>query len=293
MAMRRKILGNYPYVSVIFTITMALFLIGLFGILSVFANKLSILIKENIEIHVYMDHNLDDNTYIKIKKFLETQPYINSHENKKLIKFITKEEAAKKLIKETGEEFIKFLGENPLRDAYVLRIHPDYSNKSTMRLIKIQLEKIEGVYEVVYIESIVDSINKNIARISLVLIGFSLILIIVVFILINSSIKLALYSQRFLIRSMQLVGATSTFIKLPFLLRSILYGIIGGIFAIILLYSLLQYTYTHIPELKLLENQKHLAILAISIISFGSFLGFTSSLFAINKYLKMSLDELV
>lgn len=292
MPVKRKVLGSYPYASVIFTITMALFVIGVFGVLTIFANKLSVLIKENIELHVYMEHNVDVDTYIKIKKFFESQNYVNEVNGKKQISFVTKEEAARKFIKDTGEEFIKFLGENPLRDAYVLRIHPDFSNKKTMKLIKIQLEKIDGVHEVVYIESIIDAINKNIAKISLVLLSFSAILIVVVFILINSAIRLALYSQRYLIRSMQLVGATSTFIKIPFLSRSLLYGFLGGVFAIGLLYGLLQYSYTQIPELQTLENINHLLILATALVFFGSFLGFVSSFRAINKYLRYSLDEL-
>lgn len=293
MAVRRKKnLGSYPYASVLFSITMALFVIGVFGLLVIYANKLSRAIKENIEMHVYLDHNLSDDFLIRLKNFIQSQPYVNEYEGKKQISYITKEAAAKKFIKETGEDFVKFLGENPLRDSFVLKIHPDYSETATLKLIKIQLEKQEGIYEAVFIESIVDAINKNLARVSVILLSFALILIGVVLVLIDSSIRLALYSQRFLIRSMQLVGATSAFIKWPFLSRAFLHGATGGILASALLLALIYYAYMHIPELQMLENPRSILYLMIGLVFFGGVLGFISSYRAMNKYLRMSLNDL-
>ncbi|MFN0048352.1 MAG: cell division protein FtsX [Cytophagales bacterium] len=292
MAIKRKTLGSYPYLSVLFSITMALFVIGLFGLLVIYANRLSILIKENIELHIYTDYNLDENSNRRIVKFINQQAYLQIKDGQKQLYFISKEDAAKKFVKETGEDFINFLGENPLRDSYVIKINPDYSSKNTLRLIKTQLEKQDGIFEVIYIESIIDAINKNIAKISLVLLGFAFVLIIVVFVLINSSLRLALYSQRFLIRSMKLVGATSFFIQIPFLSRAFFHGILGGLFASALLSGMVYYAYSQIPELQILENREQMLILAAVLVAFGGVLGFASSFRALNRYMRMSLNDL-
>ncbi|MDX2188496.1 MAG: ABC transporter permease, partial [Bacteroidota bacterium] len=182
--------------------------------------------------------------------------------------------------------------ENPLHDAYVVKVNYDFSDKNTLKLIKTELESIDGVFEVNYVENLVISINKNIRRIGLLLIGFAVILICVVYILINNSIKLALYSQRFLIRSMQLVGATAFFIQWPFIIRSFMHGIIGGFIACLFLMALVQYTYNYIPELMLLEDMESFLILGGMLTIFGGLIGFFSSVFVVNKYLKMSLNDL-
>ncbi len=292
MAIKRKTLGSYPYLSVLFSITMALFVIGLFGLLVIYANRLSRIIKENIELHVYTDHNLDEPSNKRIVNFIESQPYLQLMDGKKQLLYISKDEAAKKFIKDTGEDFIAFLGENPLRDSYIIKINPDYSDKNTLRLIKRQLEKQDGIFEVIYIESIIDAINKNIAKISLILLGFAGVLIAVVFVLINSSLRLALYSQRFLIRSMKLVGATSLFIQWPFLSRAFSHGVLGGFFASSLLTGMIFYAYSQIPELQILENRQQMLILAGLLILFGGILGFASSFRALTRYMRMSLNDL-
>ena len=292
MAIKRKILGSYPYFSVLFSITMALFVIGLFGALVIFANRLSDIIKGNIEMHIYLDHRMDDDQkQVLLKKFFARE-FVAIKNNKRQVFYISKNQAAEKFIKETGEDFIKFLGDNPLRDAYIIKINPAFTQKRMLKRIKLELEETEGIFEVVYIETLIDSINQNISKISLILVSFAVILMFVVYILINSSIKLALYSQRFLIRSMQLVGATSFFIQRPFLWRAFVHGMIGGILASSLLYGLLLYAYTQIPELQLLENMDQIFLLMGGLLLFGGILGLYSSYIAINKYLNMSLNEL-
>ncbi len=292
MAIKRKILGTYPFFSVLFSITMALFVIGLFGTLVIFTNKLSTLIKENIEIHVYLDHGLSHKEEQEVLKRFYYQDYIAKKNNVNQIFYIPKDSAAARFTRETGEEFVQFLGENPLRDAYRLRINSDFSDKMLLRRIKSEIEQIKGVYEVAYTESLVESINKNFNKITLILIAFAILLLVVIYILINSSIKLALYSQRFLIRSMQLVGATGLFIQGPFLIRALLHGVIGGVLAIALLFGLLQYSYTQIPELIILENLEQMLYLSLMLIVAGGLIGFVCSFIAVNKFLKMSLSEL-
>ncbi|MDX2188923.1 MAG: permease-like cell division protein FtsX, partial [Bacteroidota bacterium] len=154
---KRKVLGSYPFFSVIFSISMALLVIGIFGLLVIYANKISTILKENIEMHVYLDQNLGIAERNEVLKKFYGKEYVALKNDKKQIFFISKEEAAKKFIKETGEDFLKFLGENPLHDAYVVKVNYDFSDKNTLKLIKTELESIDGVFEVNYVENLVIS----------------------------------------------------------------------------------------------------------------------------------------
>ncbi len=289
---KKKKLGSYPYVSVVFSISLALFVIGLFGLLILHANRLTQIIKENIEIQVYLNHTISENDRIKIQKTLANKEYIALSNEQPQISFISKEEAAEDFIEETGEDFIQFLGENPLRDAYIINIKPEYYEGQELQKIKLDIERISGVFEVIYVESLINSINKNVAKISIVLVSFAVLLIIVVAILINNTIRLALFSQRFLIRSMQLVGATRRFIQKPFLLRSFFHGLLGGIFASLLLLLILNYANQQIEDIEALQEPLKIIILLTGLLLMGGFMGFLSTYRAVKKYLKMSLDEL-
>ncbi|RNI22439.1 cell division protein FtsX [Rufibacter latericius] len=289
---RKKKLGNYPHTMVIFSITLALFVIGSFGLLLIHAGKLSNLVKQNIEVQVYLDRDMSPLEIDKLKKTLARKEYIAYDENKPQVLFMSKEQGAKEFIDESGEDFLTFLGENPLRDAFILRINPDFANSDQLKTIKADLQNTLGVYEVDYVESLIDSINHNLRRLSIVLLSFAAILVLVVIILINNTIKLALYSQRFLIRSMQLVGATSFFIQRPFLNRATFQGLVSGAMASILLFGLLQYAYHEISELYLLRDEKQMLILMTSLLLLGGVLGFFSSYRAVKKYLRASLDDL-
>lgn len=289
---KKKKLGSYPYASVIFSITLALFVIGLFGLLLLHTNKLTEIIRENIEIQVYLQKNIPDNQRIQIQKTLSSKDYAAEKNDEVQISFISKEEAAKEFIEETGEDFTAFLGENPLRDAYILRIAPEYHDAAKLRGIKEEIEKINGVFEVVYVESLVESINENMTKIGIFLLGFAAFLLIAVVILINNTIKLALFSQRFLIRSMQLVGAKASFIQKPFLLRASIHGLLAGMMASGLLYLLMNFANKRIEDLAALQETDKILILFASLLIIGAFIGFSSTFRAINKYLKLSLDEL-
>ncbi len=292
IANRKKQLGNSPNISVVFSTTLALFVIGLFGLLMLHANQLASLVRENIEIQIFLDRNITENEQIKIQKTLATKDYVLLKNGQPRVSFISKEEAAQKFIKETGEDFIQLLGENPLRDAFVIIIRPEFYETEKLEEIKADIESLGGVFEVAYIESLIDSVNDNLAKISLVLMGFATLLVIVVIILINNTIRLALFSQRFLIRSMQLVGATSGFIRKPFLARFTFQGILSGILASVLLFLLLQYANRVITDLADLQEPEKMYMLFGFLIFLGGFLGLVSAYRSIKKYLKMSLDEL-
>ncbi|RNI28016.1 ABC transporter permease [Rufibacter immobilis] len=289
---RKKKLGNYPHTMVIFSITLALFVIGLFGLLLIHAGKLSNLVKQNMEVQVYLERELTPLAVEKLRKTLARKEYIAYEENKPQVTFFSKEDGAREFIDESGEDFLTFLGENPLRDAFILRINAEFATSEQLKQIQQDLQNTEGVYEVDYVESLIDSINHNLKRVSILLLAFAGILVVVVIILINNTIKLALFSQRFLIRSMQLVGATSFFIQRPFLNRAIFQGLVSGALASVLLFALLQYAYHEIAELYLLRDEQQMIILMVSILLLGGILGFFSSYRAVKKYLRSSLDDL-
>ncbi len=292
-SVKKRKLGSYPYISVVFSISIALFIIGLLGVLVLHSQKLTHLIKENIEIQVYLKKEVSKSELTQIRHSLEQANFVSKDNNGvPQIVYISKEKAAENFIAETGEDFASFLGENPLHDAFTINISENYQTEDQMSSIKESILKFPGIFEVVYVSNLIDSINKNIRNISLVLVAFAAILIFVVIILINNTIKLALFTQRFLIRSMQLVGATNGFIRKPFLLRSMGHGFISGIIASASLFAISEYAYTKIDDLILLKDVNQLYILFGILLLLGTFLGLFSSLRSVNKYLKLSLDEL-
>ena len=289
---KKKKLGSFPYVSVIFSISLALFVIGLFGLLLIHSNKLKNTIRENITIQIYLDKFVTENDKIRINKLLTQKKYVARQADKALVEFVSKEDAAKLFVESTGEDFIDFLGDNPLRDAFNIKIDPSYQQMDSLKSIELELAKVDSVFEVVYVQNLVQSINNNITKISLVLAGFALILLVTIVVLINNTIKLALFSQRFLIRSMQLVGAKAGFIIAPFVKRAGGHGIIAGIIASSLLFALLTYANSVIEELKQLQSFNELLMLLGFILGLGLIIGMVSTYRAVKKYLKMSLDEL-
>lgn len=248
------------------------------------------MIQENVEIQVFLNKPVGSNEITRIQKTILSKPYVSVSEQN--LTFITKEEAARDFIEETGEDFSELLGDNPLRDLFVVKINPQYQSVDSLEQIKTDIESIRGVFEVSYVESLVSSINKNLAKIGVILVGIAMIFLFVVVILINNTIKLALFSQRFLIRSMQLVGATGSFIKRPFLKRAAWHGFLAGFVASLLLFGLTTYANTRIEDLEQLQTQRDLAILFGTLVVLGILVAFSSTYRAVNKYLKISLDEL-
>ncbi len=289
---KKRKLGSYPFISVTLSITLALLVMGIFGLLVVHAKKLTLNIQESIEIQVFLNNQLTNTEITRINRSISSKPYTLNKEEGPGVRFISKDEASKQFIEETGEDFTEFLGDNPLRDLLVVNIAPEYQAADSLKLITKEIESMNGVYEVAYVESLIESINDNITKIGLIMLGFFILLLIVVVILINNTIKLALFSQRFLIRSMQLVGAKGSFIRGPFLKRAAFYGLVAGTIACIVLVSILYFANRRIEDLEKLQDPGQLAILFASIIVVGILVGYFSTYRAIRKYLGMSLDEL-
>ena len=291
-ARKKRKIGSYPFASVVFSLTLAIFIMGLFGLLFLYTGSLTDIIQKNVEVQVYLDKQVTESDIDFLKRTISESDYVREEDGYPQIRFIGRDDAAKMFVEQTGEDFTEFIGDNPLRDAIVIGVASEYQSLDSMEMIKSKVEQSRGVYEVTYVESLVDSINQNLTKIALVLAGFIVVLLLVVVVLINNTIKLAMFSQRFLIRSMQLVGATGSFIRRPFLIRSILYGTIAGLFASAMIYGLMSYGNTQIEQLESLANMEKIYVLFGGLVFLGGLVGYFSTLRAVRKYLNMSLDEL-
>ena len=289
---QKRKLGSFPFLSVIFSITLSLVVMGIFGIAFIYLKTLTSIVQSNVEIQVYLDKSIRDHDVKRLEKIMTTRPYIRSDDATENIKFISKETAAEVFIRDTGEDFTKFLGDNPLRDAFSVRITNLYQSVDSLKAIEIDLRRLPGVYEVVFQESLIASINKNLRKIGILLLGMTLILLVAVIVLINNTIRIALFSQRFLIRSMQLVGATKGFIRWPFLKRSLIYGLVSGILASGIIFGIIQFAQHQIDDLDKLYAEEPLFILFAVLIFLGLLISYLSTLSSMRRYFKISLDEL-
>ena len=289
---QKRKLGSFPFLSVIFSITLSLVVMGIFGVSFIYLKTLTSIIQSNVEIQVYLDKSIIDHDMKRLQKILTTRPYIRSGDAAENINFISKEMAAEVFIRDTGEDFTKFLGDNPLRDAFSVKITNQYQSVDSLKAIEIDLRRLPGVYEVVFQESLIASINKNLRKIGVLLLGMTLILLVVVIVLINNTIRIALFSQRFLIRSMQLVGATKGFIRWPFLKRSLIYGLVSGILASGIIFGIIEFAQHQIDGLDKLYAEEPLFILFAVLIFLGLLISYLSTLSSMRRYFKISLDEL-
>lgn len=288
----RKKLGSYPTVGVVISITLALFVIGLFGLLIIYSVQMERVVRDNVKMQVYLNSNLTETQRLQVENKILSMNFVNKVGESKGIEFISKEDAAKKFIQETGEDFTKFMGDNPLKDAYLVGIDPSFHSTGAIEKIKKDLEKVNGVFQVSYVEDLIESINQNIRKISLILLGIASLLLLTVILLINNTMRIALFSQRFLIRSMQLVGARQWFIQRPFLFRAAILGLLGAFLAIVFLYAAIQYAQREVEDLALLHNQQQFIFLAGTMLVAGLVITVISSYLSIRKYLRLSLDEL-
>jgi len=274
------------YISTIFSISLVLLMVGLLGLIVLHAKNLSNFVKENIVLNIILDEQAKDADIFKLQKEIEKNPAIKDTE------YISKELAARNLSKDLGEDFIKFLGYNPLTASIDVYLKAEYATNDEIQKFTRRLKSKDFVKEVVYQESLVDLVNQNLRSISLIIVVFGAALLLIAVALINNTIRLAMYSQRFIIRSMQLVGATRGFIRKPFVLTGILHGLLGALIAIAVLVGTLFVARNEVPDLIILEDYTEFAILFFGIISMGILISFFSTFFAVNKYLNQHIDDL-
>ena len=283
---QRRVAGSY-FMSLM-SITLVLFLLGVFALLMMHAQKLSNHIKENIGFEIVMNSNVKEANILRLQKELDAMPAVKSTE------YITKEEAIRRLSDDLGEDFLQWLGneENPLLPSIDVRFNADYANNDSIAAIQTQLLKNTDVKEVFYQESLVNVINQNVNRIGIALMAASLILLIIAITLIRNAIRLSIYSKRFLVRSMQLVGATPAFIRRPFIKSGIAQGFFGALLADLFLALLLYGLTQRVPELSLIQDYKIVIGIFVGIIGLGILLGGLSTRSALRKYLHADVDRL-
>jgi cell division transport system permease protein len=274
------------YLSTIFSISLVLLMLGLLAMILLHASKISDHMKENILLNVIVNDGIREHDVLELQKQINTNPYVKNTQ------YVSKEVAAQNLTKDLGEDFVDFLGYNPLLPSIDVYMKAEYANTTVISRLRDDLQKNTMVKEVVYQPSLVDIVNKNIRIVGIVILAFAAILTVIAIALINNSIRLAIYSQRFLIKSMQLVGATKDFIRKPFLNYGILHGLLAGIFAIILVLVFYFLAQREVPELLALQNWFEFGMIFIGLIAMGILISGLSTWFAVNKYLKLKIYNL-
>lgn len=283
---KRRMAGSY-FMSLM-SITLVLFLLGVFALLMMHAQNLSNHLKENIGFEVVMNSNVKEANILKLQKELDAMPAVKSTE------YITKEEAIRRLSEDLGEDFLQWLGneENPLLPSIDVRFNADWANNDSLNIIQSQLLKNKNVKEIYYQKSLVNLINQNVNRIGIALMITSLILLIIAITLIRNTIRLSIYSKRFLVRSMQLVGATPSYIRRPFIRRGIMQGFFGALMADAFLTLLLYGLNKRLPELTFVQDYTIIIGIFGGIILLGLLLGGLSTRIALRKYLHADVDRL-
>lgn len=256
------------------------------GLLLINGRNIKKQVMESIGFNVILKENVKEADIYQLQKILDAREYILSTE------YITKEEAALETEQMLGEDFIRFLGYNPLPPSIRVRLHQPWANPDSVMMIEQDLMKYDSIEEVYYKKTLLYAINENIRQISLVILGFSLLLTLISVTLINNTIRLSIYSKRFIINTMQLVGATRRFIRKPFLLRGAASGFTGSIVALILLFSLIYLLQEEFEGVISLRDYGLLSILALGVIFIGILINLISTFFAVNKYLNIKTDKL-
>ncbi len=281
---RTRITGSY--VTLVISISLVLFLLGLLGLLLINAHGLSQYFRESISFSVIVNEDAREADIRMLQKDLDAKNYVKATE------YISKEQAAEKLKEDLGEDFINFLGYNPLTPTIDVYLFADYTHPDSVAKIEKYILEYPIVKEVYYQESLLRLINENVKKISLFLLVMSSFLFLIALTIINNTIRLSVYSKRFIIKTMQLVGATRAFVRKPFLIRSAIHGLIAALIAMILILSLIYFIEKEFVSLMSFQNFNMLIALAAAIIVLGIFLSVVSSYFSVNKYLSIPEDKL-
>ncbi len=274
------------YISTVVSITLVLFVLGLLGMIIMHAQKLSDHVKENIGFSVFLTENARTADITHLQKTFDAMPAVRSTE------YVTREQAAKDLTQDLGEDFVEFLGYNPLSPSILVTLNARYANPDSLVIFEEKVLSYPIVQEVDYQRTLVHQVNENVRRISVALLIFSTLLLIIAFALINNTIRLSVFSKRFLIKSMQLVGATQGFIRRPFVIKGIVQGLIGATLAIALLVATLYAGQQQIPELVDFQDPQMLMSLFALVIMLGIIISWISTYFAVKKYLRIKTDFL-
>jgi cell division transport system permease protein len=274
------------YLTLVVSVSLVLFLLGILGLVLINAKELSDYFRESLSFSVMLDDEAKEADIRMLQKDLDAKPYVKSTE------YVSKDEAAVKMREDLGEDFISFLGDNPLPPSIDVYLYAGYTSPDSVTKIEKYVLAYPFVKEVYYQESLLFLINKNVQKISLFLLVIGSFLFLIAVTIINNTIRLAIYSKRFLIRTMQLVGATRSFIRKPFLFRSIYHGLIASLIAMTLLMGLLYLIEKEFFMMFSYESTKLLLLLGIVIIIIGILINIVSTFFSVNRFLSISEDKL-
>ena len=279
---KRRVLNNY--FSVVISITVVLFFVGILGLFLLNTKSLASHFKEQIVMTVYLKDSAKDIEITQMQKKIQ----LNS--STKRVQFKSKEEAAEDYARDIGEDFVEFLGFNPLLNSIDIYFNAAYVNALSLNQTKTEIEISDFVAEVVYDQPLVTLLEKNIERISFVLLISTALFVVIALLLINSSIRLSIYSKRFVIKTMQLVGATKSFIRRPFILSHLSLGIISSFLALTALNFLLWEVNKRFPEIEIMQQTSELMIVFGSILILGISVTGVSTFFATQRYLNLKTD---
>jgi len=274
------------YLTTVISISLVLFLLGIAGFLILNVQNLSRHVKENIGFNVELKDNVREADIQQFRKILDAKKFIKSTE------YITREQAAIETQEALGEDFISFLGFNPLPASIKVKLNAPWANPDSIVKIESDLKKHPQISEIYYRKSLIHEINDNVRKISIIIFSFTLLLLLIALTLINNTIRLAVYSKRFLIHTMQLVGATRGFIRRPFIYKGAYYGLLSAMIAIILLLASIYIIQNQIQGLIDFVDPNILALLFAGVIFTGILISSVSTFFAVNKYLNLNTDAL-
>lgn len=281
---KRRLISSY--FSVVLSVFLVLFLLGILGLFVINSKKLSDDFKEQIPMSVYFKDQANDSVLKNFGVKLKESSFVKTDT------FVSKETAASKHKDIIGEDFMQFLGFNPLQNSYDIHLKADYVVADSIKKIEQEFRQNRMISDIVYDKHLVDLVNDNIKKITfwiLVITGF---LALIAVLLINSSMRLSIYSNRFIIKTMQMVGATKSFIRKPFIWRSIKLGIIGAVLAIIAIIGVLIYIDTNFPNLGILEDKLMIGAVLASVLLLGILISWFSTFFATQRFLNLRTDDL-
>ena len=283
---KRRLRGSY--LISLMSIMLVLFVLSLFASLVFFANKITDYIKENVGFEIVMKKGVSEKDILDFQHVLDKKKYVKSTE------YISQQEATKRLTEDLGEDILEWLGDvdNPLLPSIDVRFNSDYANNDSIAKIEQWVLKNKNVKEVYFQKSLIHSIDKNVNKIAALLLLVGLVLLIMAVTLISHTVRLSVYSKRFVVRSMQLVGATEGFIIRPFMKYFVIQGIIGALLSLVLLTFFLMAMFKNVPELAVLINFGNLALIYVSVLVLGVILTTLSTYFSMQKYLRADIDDL-
>ncbi len=281
---KRRLISSY--FSVVLSVFLVLFLLGILGFFIINSKKLADDFKEEIAMTVFFKNEANDTILKGFGKELKTAPFARS------FVYVSKEQAAKQHTDIIGEDFMTFLGENPLQNSYDIHLKADYVIRDSITKIESRLRKNAMISDIVYDKQLVNLVNDNIKKVSMWILIISGFLTFIAILLINSSLRLSIYSNRFIIKTMQMVGATKAFIRKPFVMRSIKLGMIGAGLAIVALIGVLIYVQTNFPGLGILDDKLLIALVLLMVFGAGVLITWIGTYFATQKFLNLRTDDL-